>query len=261
MSSKARDKNCWAECLGGCSGGLSREHIVSEAFFEGESITVKGLDWTGDDEQQIGINSAVSKILCRAHNSNLSPLDAEIKTIRACFRKFSGLISKDDQTTEFLGTVDGIKFERWLLKTTINFIRSSPIKYLDFFPDPLLVEMAFGITPFNHKTGQGLYLVNPNLHGYMARVDNFVHVQPTILSVAERSALFGALVTFCGFPFFLNTIHPLTENLGELRVGEDINLIDKTLFHPQQIGALTRSGFLDHQSIAFSYVQGMACAK
>lgn len=253
MSPTVHEKICWAKCLGSCSGGLSREHIVSAAFFEGEVISVKGLDWTQDEEREIGLGNAVSKILCRAHNNSLSPLDAEIKTARECFRKLSELVNKDKQTEEFVGTIDGIKFERWLLKTTINFIRASPKKYSNFFPDYLLTQMAFGVTPFNYKTGQGLYMVDPKLYSHMARADNFVHVQPIIFSIKEQSCLLGSLVTFCGFPFFLNTIDPMTENLGGLQIGENINLIDKNLFHPPRIQTLTSSGFLDHQSIMFTY--------
>lgn len=249
------EKKCWAECLGDCSGGLSREHIISKSFFEGEPISVKGLDWTQEEERKIGLSSAVSKVLCRAHNSRLSSLDAEIKKARKHFRKFSDLVIKDKQAEEFVGTIDGTKFERWLLKTTINFMRASPRKYSNFFPDYLLTEMAFGITPFNYSTGQGLYTVNPKLYSHMVKSGNFVHVQPLILSLEGQSCLLGSLITFCGFPFFLNTIDPMTKNLGGLQVNEisEVNLIDKNLFHPPRIRTLTSSGFLDYQCIIFTY--------
>lgn len=253
MSPTVQKKICWAECLGGCSGGLSREHIFSEVFFEKGPIWVTGFDWTQDEVRVIGLNNAVSKVLCRTHNSSLSPLDAEIKKSREYFRKFSQLVSGDERTEEFIGKIDGVKFERWLLKTTINVIRASPKKYSNFFPDYLLAQMAFGVTPFNYNTGQGLYTVDPRLYRHMVTSDHAVNVRPLILEIEERSCLLGSLVTFCGFPFFLNTIHPMTENLGGLTTLENINLIDKRLFHPPRIQTLTGNGFLDHQSIEFTY--------
>jgi hypothetical protein len=253
MPPTEHEKKCWAECLGNCSGGLSREHIVSKAFFEDDPISVSGFDWTKDEERTISLNSAVSKVLCKTHNTMLSPLDAEVKTAREHFRKLSELVYEDKQNDELIGKIDGAKFERWLLKTTINVIRASPKKFSHFFPDYLLTQMAFGVVPFNYETGQGLYMVDPNLYSHMAKTDNNVNVRPLIFSIEEHSCLLGSLVTFCGFPFFLNTIDPLNENLDTLKTDDGFNLIDKKLFHPPRIRSLTNSGFLNHQSIIFAY--------
>ena len=246
------EKKCWAECLGNCSGGLSREHIVSKAFFEDEHISVSGFDWTKDEKQSIGLSSAVSKMLCRTHNSFLSPLDSEVKTAREYFRKLSELVAKDNHTDVLSGSINGVLFERWLLKTTLNVIRSSPQKYNYFFPDYLLTQMAFGITPFNYDTKQGLYLVDPRLHNYIVEADNTITVRPLILSIEEHSCLLGSLVTFCGFSFFLNTIDPLNKDLN-FKVNENINLIDQNLFHPPRIRTLKNGEFLEHQCITFTY--------
>jgi hypothetical protein len=253
MSPIVKGRRCWAECLGDCSGGLSREHIVSESFFENGLITITGFDWTQDETQEIGLSNAVSKILCRAHNSRLSPLDAEIKTAREHFLKLTALISRKERTEEFIGTIDGVKFERWLLKTTINIIRASPSKYSNFFPDYLLTQMVFGVTPFNYETGQGLYMVDPRLYKNTAASGNYVNVRPIILTLEGLSCLLGSLVTFCGFPFFLNTIDPMNKDLRELNTNENINLIDKLFFHPPRIRAYSNNSFLDHQSIVFTY--------
>lgn len=253
MSPIVNEKKCWAECLGDCSGGLSREHIVSEAFFEGGPISITGFDWTQDEIREIGLNNAVSKVLCIAHNGRLSPLDAEIKTAREHFRRLSTLVSRNEQTEGFIGKIDGVKFERWLLKTTINIIRASPKKYSNFFPDYLLTQMAFGVAPFNYTTGQGLYMVDPRFYGHVTDSDNSVNVRPIILAIEEQSCLLGSLVTFCGFPFFLNTIDPMTKGLDSLNTNENINLIDKRFFHPPRIRTLTNNGLLDHQSIVFTY--------
>ena len=246
-------KKCWAECLGNCSGGLSREHIISKAFFDDDSIQVSGFDWTEDEVRNIGLSSAVSKVLCKTHNNLLSPLDAEIKNTREYFLKLSELVSKDKQTDELIGNIDGVKFERWLLKTTINIIRASPKKYNHFFPDYLLVQMAFGDVPFNYDAGQGLYWVDPKFYNHIVDSANIINIKPIIFSIEECSCLLGSLVTFCGFTFFLNTIDPLNKNMDTLNTNVGVNLIEKKYFHPPSIRTLTNKGFLDHQSIMFTY--------
>lgn len=246
-------KRCWAESLGGCSGGLSREHIISSSFFEGDLVYLTGFDWTQEERRELSRNNAVSKVLCKSHNSKLSPLDSEIKIVRAHFRKYAELVSRDQQNEHFIGKIDGIKFERWLLKTTINVIRASPKKYSHFFPDYLLAQMAFGVTPFNYTTGQGLYAVDPRLCGNIVISENSVNVRPFILEMNGLSCLLGSLITFCGFQFFLNTIDPRTENLGGLTNSDNVNLIDKRFFHPPLMRTFTNNRFLDHQSIVFSY--------
>jgi len=35
----------WASCLGGCDGGMSAEHIVSEGLFESQCVQVQGFHW------------------------------------------------------------------------------------------------------------------------------------------------------------------------------------------------------------------------
>lgn len=255
MSPTENEKKCWATSLSQCSGGLSREHIVSEAFFEGNSIEISGFDWTGEEVRTISLQGAVSKILCRTHNSDLSPLDSEIKKIKECFKTFSELVAMGQTEKNFLGQIDGAKFERWLLKTTLNVIRAAPQKYRFFWPDNLLVEMAFGKTKFDYTTGQGLYGVNPLLYGHLAKAKNSVNIRPIILELEGKSCLLGSLITFYGMFFFLNTIDPVTENLVQLQVQEcpEVNLIDRKLYHLPQIRTLTKNGLLDHQKLIFSY--------
>jgi hypothetical protein len=242
---------CWAFSLGGCSSKLSKEHIVSAAFFEGTEITVSGFDWTGENSRLISLGSAVPKVFCKNHNSLLSELDEEIRSIRESFRKFMSTIETGNEDKPVI-KIDGSKFERWLLKTTINVILCSQVKYGNFWPNYYLVELAFGKTKFDYDSGMGLYSVHPDLLGNAINVSNSINVRPLILCIEGMSTLLGSLITFYGMTFFLNTIDPLTENLGGLET-KGYNLIDKRFYHPPSVSALVDGKLSSSQKLIFSY--------
>src|SRR3972149_5105096 len=68
--------NCWAESLGDCDGGISREHIVSKSLFVSSYVDVKGFEWCKEETERIGLASLTKKVLCRKHNSQLSKIDS-----------------------------------------------------------------------------------------------------------------------------------------------------------------------------------------
>ena len=78
-------KRCWAASLGGCSGTISREHIVTKGIWEGNEIAVQGLPWCPDEYKLIPKSKYWAKVLCTKHNSNLSPVD------ESAIEAFSGL--------------------------------------------------------------------------------------------------------------------------------------------------------------------------
>ncbi|TKS60132.1 MAG: hypothetical protein EWM72_01597 [Nitrospira sp.] len=207
---------CWAASLGGCSEKLSREHIISAAFFEGNNIKAAGFDWTGDKVAEISLKNAVVKVLCKSHNSKLSELDTEIRKISECFSQFNqavvGGADSSKHSNQFVGQVNGVKFERWLLKTTLNVICASPKKYISFWPDEFLASLVFGKIKFDYHTGMGLYFIHPNLYGNLVSSWNFVNVRPAILTIEGDTGLIGAIISFWGMPFFLK-VAASTENL------------------------------------------------
>jgi len=71
-------EKCYANSLGGCSGKLSGEHIVSKGILE-EWVDVIGFSWCKDEVKRLHKLSLVSNILCEVHNWALSPFDAELK--------------------------------------------------------------------------------------------------------------------------------------------------------------------------------------
>ncbi len=85
---------CWAAGLGGCSTIPSREHLVSAGLFESSVITVQGFPWCQNEPKTIGLRRAVAKILCKHHNSLLSPVDE--KGGIAAFKIFHEVIRLDE---------------------------------------------------------------------------------------------------------------------------------------------------------------------
>lgn len=152
-------KRCWAQGHGECAGGMSREHYLSPALFPQPNIFVQGFDWCSDREVEIGLGSLTTHMLCRQHNSQLSPVDDHgIASIQAINR----LETVEEGSA---GVVDGFGFERWLLKTTINLSCQGPL-ILGMLNDsvvsaisPYLQSVVFGEKPL--ENGMGVYMLFP----------------------------------------------------------------------------------------------------
>jgi len=109
---------CWASSIGGCDGGPSREHIISEgilSLFSG--VGVHGFPWCRDAPKTVGPSSLTSHVLCERHNSELSSTDAAAITL------FTILRNHHDPATPCYPhpvSLDGFALERWLLKSSIS---------------------------------------------------------------------------------------------------------------------------------------------
>ena len=155
--------NCWADHIGGCDTKISREHYVSDNFFTSTSVKVEGLAWCKAEPKIIGISAATAKILCRTHNSSLSPLDAEIGKFMHAIRehmRLSSVRGKLAQTPlQILRFKINARFlERWLLKVLLNLMFES--RFLIGRsgievgrPPEDLVRTVFGLTSFEGKAG------------------------------------------------------------------------------------------------------------
>jgi hypothetical protein len=114
-------RGCYASCINNCRGKLSGEHVISQSIL-GEMMTTNYLP------KPIGRGSFKTKILCEGHNHDLSPFDDEVL-------KYTRLIHEDSLlydpiikgtldsaiTLPKYYTIDGKKFERWVIKTYINY--------------------------------------------------------------------------------------------------------------------------------------------
>ena len=136
---------CWAESLGGCGGGPSREHMISRSQFDGDMITVQGLPWCRE-ARTVGIGSLVARNLCRDHNTMLSPADAEAKR----FKDAIGAIGSKPIIPVRM-KFDARRIEQWLLKTTINLALQEPGSGLELTAE--IVRRAFGLAPTPRSQG------------------------------------------------------------------------------------------------------------
>jgi len=159
---EAKVSKCWASCLGKCGGGFSGEHYVSKGMFTGPTVMIQGLPWCKEERKTIGINSAVGKILCRSHNSGLSPMDNEaaklMRAIRAQQIAYAERSRAGANVAPLHHVINARLIERWLLKTLLSFLfegqfligRSGETIGI---PPTDLVEAAFGIRPFVGRAG------------------------------------------------------------------------------------------------------------
>ena len=118
---------------GGCSPNMSREHYVSQAVLKAiapnKDITIGGLAWQEPNTlQDIGIGSLQSKVLCTAHNSALSPLDAVAGQLT------ESIIAADKDPARLPEEVelDGPSLERWFLKTLISASEAGALRCAPF---------------------------------------------------------------------------------------------------------------------------------
>jgi hypothetical protein len=208
-------KTCWANVLGECKGRISGEHIVTKNLWSGDSLSVKGLPWCREGYKFIGKASFTANILCRQHNSDLSPVDDAGTLAFAVFRSANNIHTTRTEMRQrllFAGRFDDVEYringpllERWLLKTLIN------SEYAGKQDDPIganasgapvqsqLVEIAFGKRSFEGRAGL-----------YLAAFDQeAVHMQEGIQYAScikddpGCSYVFASEFIFYGFRFFL----------------------------------------------------------
>jgi hypothetical protein len=158
--------DCWAACLGGCSGKASREHLVSESLFIGDKILVQGLPWC-IEAKTIGLAGLTAKILCEHHNNQLSPIDDAGAQAFNTFREIRRIANvrkrmKTPPIRVVQHKIDGPSLERWFLKTLINISYNGdyPIGQRSTVagrPTDELVRIAYGLDSFKGRAG--LYFV------------------------------------------------------------------------------------------------------
>jgi hypothetical protein len=197
---------CWAASLGDCSEKISGEHVISAGLFLSDKIFVQGFSWCRDAPKEIGSASFVKNILCRKHNSDLSPVDeAGIKAFRV-FQECTRLQNVRQQMKPRHWKVsrfrlNGLGLERWFLKTLINIAaqgddaigpHSQPGE-----PSRDLVKIAFGLTKFESRCG--LYSIGEAGESFVSED----RVSFTSFHGAERKYIAGARFFFRGHSFAL----------------------------------------------------------
>jgi hypothetical protein len=214
-------KECWANKYSPCDGKLSREHYVSQSIFEQHFIYVSGLSWCKGEEKKISIANLTKKMLCEHHNNRLSIVDnAGINAVRV----FEQLIPEKYRQAKTLPEsqkIDGLNFERWLLKTAINLtyqgdmhIGTGMTDSIPGVPALYLLQVVFGDLSFTNK--MGLYTL------CYETLEKFRVGSISFTSIHKNNQIGGFIFHIRGFDFFLSLYpgHALPR-LSTLGLGQD----------------------------------------
>jgi hypothetical protein len=215
-------KQCWAHSIGGC-GGLSREHIVSDAILR-ETVTVQGFPWCKEKPTKIPSASFKSWILCDRHNNALSPADSEIKNFVFSFKTyFQNSMAYDANPLQFARLpirycISGTLLERWFCKTLVNVatlvssdaeIRTESV--LPFLFQDRRFSRPYGLN-FAVRTGQ-----------VIQSQDDCIAISPIFHTEANQQRLVvGGLFVFRGFHFIVllpTSLNPIRNGTLPLDTG------------------------------------------
>ena len=199
---------CWASSLGNCDRKLSREHLVSEGIWTGPTVQVSGLPWCRTEPKTIGLGALTAKVLCRRHNSELSPVDQAGIDAFSTIQRMADFASERSRSRPRKWKlkrfeIDGWGLERWFLKTLINIVAATapnrPWSFRrtpDHLAPPEFVLAAFGRE--NLRPPLGLYAAAGT--GDQVAVSERVELL-TLLS--QDLALAGGIFVFGGYHFLL----------------------------------------------------------
>lgn len=170
---------------------MSGEHVISSSVFKAGCscpIVIEGVQRIREGAPTRGAEK--SNILCRRHNSLLSPLDETVGRMaqfqaEANDKNFRGSIN-----------IEGELLERWLLKTVINTAAAgwaAPVKWL---PSSSIVRAIFGLEPVPDRFG--LYSVDgiDPFH----RPSGGATFTPIYMNMGRGKIIAGAYVTVHGMP-------------------------------------------------------------
>ena len=229
LNIESKASRCWASSLGDCDN-MSGEHVISNSIFKAGCscpVVIEGVKRIRDGAPTKGAEK--SNILCRRHNSLLSPLDETIGRIA----KFQA----DANDKNFNGSIDveGELLERWLLKTVINTAAAGWAAPVKWQPSPSITRAIFGLEPVPERFG--LYSVDgidPN-HGPSGSAS----FTPLFLNMGFGKMLVGAYVSVHGMPLLAAFHNQLAEML---EAGFAPNLVNRFtqaglrhLYHPGAI--------------------------
>ena len=123
-------RECWAKALGDCSGGLTREHVFTRGLFDKKVVPAFGLPFLEGGAGDISIDAVTVKALCKTHNSGFSELDDAVIDFGLALKEFGRLMrvradangrhKKPVKWPSVTLPVDGLRLERWCMKTTVN---------------------------------------------------------------------------------------------------------------------------------------------
>jgi hypothetical protein len=193
---------------------MTGEHTVSKAvlkrisqeFTESPSVEIKNLAFQPKDTpQSFGVGSLESKILCAYHNNCLTDLDAEALKAFDAFEAMHYAAIGDAPTPEHVYSVDGDRFERWMLKTVCGGLyagtmNADPFQVKDVEPPLDWLETLYS-APF--PEGFGLYCEAPQGDERFTIGPAIVRMRPLIFDNEVQLDIRGLELHLFGFRFTL----------------------------------------------------------
>lgn len=196
-------QGCYAKHLGGCNG-KSQEHYISKSILETIGpFEIGGFPWLAPGEKRVvSANALTASILCDHHNSLLSDFDSEANKFISHLKLLDSKTTPDElREIAPVTRIDGIKLEKWLLKTMCGTLASGNylIEGKGFGKISLseyLVDLLFSNKPW--KLGIGLYAE----FGGRSQINTFrgIGYDPVIAKLGTHAQTVGIDVHFWGFP-------------------------------------------------------------
>lgn len=216
---------------------MSAEHVFSDAIFKAGCscpVLIEGVRRIRDGQPTRGAET--SNILCRRHNSMLSPLDETIGQIA----RFQA--AANDKSYKGSIDVEGELFERWLLKTVVNLAAAGWLAPIKWQPSPSIAKAIFGLEPVPDRLG--LYSVDGVDPSH--RPSGGVTFTPLFLGTPRGKILAGAYVAVHGMPLLAAFHTDLAQMLEAGRVPRLINHFSEDglrhLYHPGAIVMSRKEG-------------------
>ncbi|MFT4080793.1 hypothetical protein [Rhodomicrobium sp.] len=195
---------CYARHLGSCDG-KSREHFISKAILETLApFGVQGFPWLKPGKAGTASPSSLaSAILCKHHNNFLSDFDAEAAKLFEHLRLIDSKQTPKELSSLPSITIDGVLFEKWLLKVLCGAMASGNFQVDGKFfgklaPSEYMVDMLFRNNSW--PKGAGLFIDFEQRQ----RMDAFrgLGYDPVFVKTTATNAMIcGIDIRLWGFPF------------------------------------------------------------
>ncbi len=122
---------------------MSAEHYVSKCLADGKAMIIKGLRFCEANYVELPWSTATANVLCRDHNSALSPLDQAAQRYKDIVERIENHEHPARGTGLWLGPenlrMSGTRFGQWIAKSWCNQLAASKRAIAEDF-----VRYAFG---------------------------------------------------------------------------------------------------------------------
>ena len=190
--------NCYAKDLSDCSTDISGEHYISRALLVemGGKPQIAGFSFQSQNTLRcVGVEALTSRILCKRHNSCLSPLDSEAQRCLRALRAFDADLQDGGTPTSDEATINGPDLERWMLKVLIGMNHAKLLDSTGVRRSASMIRILFGREQW--PTGWGLYVL-------ARREVSHAFAGIEIVTRTVDDEIWAADFDIAGFPFMLS---------------------------------------------------------